>query len=332
MWKIKEKLIILVFLALIASCRINSSVYSDEDIFEAKNYIEWITVFDVHALKSSLLNSGKPIVSPVFTWCPLLKLIFIGKGGGNRRTHCLVYKIPHKERDGTLKVIEIDNNESCDDVYQRKSFSILENIRDLKLSLLFKKKRAKGKTKNRDIFSLNIDYMIRDGKSGKLNSAHMVFPFINLERKGLVLFDSDEKKAASSYELGRYHSSVTLRKIPGMSIWHTGKLEGKEKREKSFGNLEDSYPDKKMIRCRENGKKFFCDKCKYGWFEAISSNGIAGFCGVDRCGERGWPACSRGYHYSGKNIKRGCYDGGVAGFCEKELSTFCDENGILICL
>ena len=68
-----------------------------------------------------------------------------------------------------------------------------------------------------------------------------------------------------------------------------------------------SYIDNTAVVCHDPKSEFRCDKCKYGWYEGISKEGVIRFCGEDRCGERGMPACPRGITFINNN-RYECYE------------------------
>jgi len=87
-------------------------------------------------------------------------------------------------------------------------------------------------------------------------------------------------------------------------------------------------------KCQEI-KKFSCNECQFGWFEVAGSNCKkikTKLCGINRCGEKGWPACPRGHFFS-NNIKENiCYRESPFGICQTGLINYCDENHLLVCL
>jgi hypothetical protein len=77
-----------------------------------------------------------------------------------------------------------------------------------------------------------------------------------------------------------------------------------------------------------------CNDCESGSMPIISSKCDKEYnkiCSVTACGNRGAPACVRGYNYSGKVIDTGCIDGSSSGYCQGGLSAYCDERSILVC-
>lgn len=95
----------------------------------------------------------------------------------------------------------------------------------------------------------------------------------------------------------------------------------------------------KIITCHdfdsqcEEVVKNKCSLCRDGWFSgALSrcSGQKTKYCGADRCGERGWPACPRGSRHTELKALKGCQNSSIEGFCNNGLIVFCEE-GQLIC-
>lgn len=76
-----------------------------------------------------------------------------------------------------------------------------------------------------------------------------------------------------------------------------------------------------------------CDQCQGGSYSVLGSKcekQKKKFCGVDRCGEKNQPACSRGTLASGISMTNYCINGSPLGFCNKGLNVVCINN-TLIC-
>lgn len=75
-----------------------------------------------------------------------------------------------------------------------------------------------------------------------------------------------------------------------------------------------------------------CDLCQNGTHNIIASNcpsKVRRVCGIKECGEKGNPACIRGF-LATKYMGDYCIPDSPVGFCKKGLRVFC-ENGELIC-
>lgn len=88
------------------------------------------------------------------------------------------------------------------------------------------------------------------------------------------------------------------------------------------------------IECKDV-VKYKCDLCEKGSYEVVDFNCAQGgskYCGKDKCGTKNQPACPRGYKVLDTKLPSLCFNGSPAGFCSPGLSTFCNDEGILICL
>ena len=113
-----------------------------------------------------------------------------------------------------------------------------------------------------------------------------------------------------------------------------------------IGNFADNYRDSSAKLCHQvdancqNVVSYQCNTCAFGHYEVVDHHcpqGGSKFCGVNRCGEQGQPACVRGEVAASRLLKEGeilnwCSQGSPAGFCQQGLETHCDGNGVLICL
>lgn len=78
-----------------------------------------------------------------------------------------------------------------------------------------------------------------------------------------------------------------------------------------------------------------CDQCLHGSYEVVDFNCTQGgskYCGQNKCGEKNQPACPRGYKVLDSKLPTLCFNGSPAGFCKPGLKTFCNDDGILVCL
>ena len=105
------------------------------------------------------------------------------------------------------------------------------------------------------------------------------------------------------------------------------------------GKLEDNYKNDSAQPCHrvnrncEDILEYSCDRCRHGFFEVLDfkcPQGGSKYCGQNRCGELGQPACLRGY-LANQVQGSSCIDDWEAGFCQEGLRQICDTNGILIC-
>ena len=85
--------------------------------------------------------------------------------------------------------------------------------------------------------------------------------------------------------------------------------------------------------CR-NVEEYACHRCPNGFFEVLNfkcPQGGSKYCGRERCGEVGFPACLRGFSVNDVTERR-CVDDWQAGFCQQGLRKVCDERGVLVCV
>ena len=105
------------------------------------------------------------------------------------------------------------------------------------------------------------------------------------------------------------------------------------------GSPEDNYRDGTARICHQVDQDcgsvvaYSCDRCRYGFFEVADfkcPQGGTKYCGRNRCGELGQPACLRGFQANSVQGAR-CEDDWNAGFCRHGLRRVCDTNGVLVC-
>ena len=113
-----------------------------------------------------------------------------------------------------------------------------------------------------------------------------------------------------------------------------------------WGSQNDNYREGTALLCHDFDKTckekmpFQCERCRYGWFEVVGygcAQGGRKFCGRNRCGQRGQPACLRGFRHIVDSLslekKRGplCRDDSPMAFCQIGLRVICDSRRILVC-
>ena len=105
------------------------------------------------------------------------------------------------------------------------------------------------------------------------------------------------------------------------------------------GKVGDNYRDGSTPVCHrvsqncQNTVEYSCDRCRFGFFEVLDfkcPQGGSKYCGRNRCGEVGQPACLRGYQVNGV-VESQCAENWKAGFCQEGLRKVCDSQGVLIC-
>lgn len=319
-----------LFLLFFLSCKFEQSPQKEIKLFEAKLFLSLTTTYRAKILNPEYLNSKDPITRPFFTAQPMIEFEAIGDNGNSKKIFCLIYRIPSSKGDGGwLKLSEspcgIKNNERS----QLKISGIKELF--LGLSSNFMDSVIKGK-KNKP-FHLELIF--------KKNSNQYVLeiPLLNLSREEIFVKGSSKLRPSSVSNI-RFSNGIRPSYAPGM-IFFPLKGENRNGLEVTMiGKITDNYPDGSSKICHQVNKEcetvgeFSCDQCQFGWFEVVPTNcSLAGnkYCGVDKCGEKGYPACFRGFKYGNNLNFSGCDPENNAGFCQNGLRTICDSKGILIC-
>lgn len=271
------------------------SSFADHSIFwsEVKNKIKYVTEIQ---FSESLPHEFK---RPKGVWQTVLEAKV--EVAQIEKSFCLLHKVALNDQKGLLGFFEKSNG-SC-----------LTQILDLKNTIEMDGLKLLSDPKQSGL--LKIEYFFK----GKVRNVSI--EFLNLK----ILRELSLK----SYDTKKYKSSNFYRNKKGL-IYLSSPLNILKK--PSSENLQDRYLDKKQRFCHQfdmNCKEvmpFNCDSCKYGWYEVVGKgcpNGSPKVCGISQCGQRGEPACPRGYSIGSKN---------ESGFCERGLKQIYDENEILICL
>lgn len=217
-----------------------------------------------------------------------------------KKKFCLFFQRPFKESDGKMWLSFVDVNDECaidvDSFYSDKISEVEINT----------------KVPNKP-FSLSLKI------KAKNEQTDYTIPMVNL-RENL------QQKYAESERVGAYSPSLNL----------VTTTSGQFK----IGSADDSFQKKSAKKCHnvneecETVGENLCHLCRYGWYEVADFScpqGSSKFCGENKCGEKGEPACPSGakvYKINGPVL---CYDDSEAGFCQGELRPVCNEQNILIC-
>ena len=321
----------LVISGLFVSC--SKRQYSDDVLFKSKVYLKFAQTFKVEIFNHKYVNSGNKIDRPVNTWQNLLRLDYFNENN-EIKAGCLVYKIPYLKGEynymGHIRLYEINITLSCDNLEKGELITEIEDINSLRVYLSSSEKIQSKDKMELDPFNLMLLIKKRD-ELEELEEKKIIFPLLNLSNKNII-YNNNSKVRKGSIIINKYSSSSKMHYIPGTTIRFASSNKSKlNKRQMFKGKLTDSYLDKTAIICQSPKKEFDCDKCKYGWYQGISKDGIIRFCGEDLCGERGMPACPRGLTII-KNNGYECIENSKLGFCKDGLRTYCDENKVLVCL
>jgi len=282
-----------------SSCHEENSSRFHEEI-----YARWFTAKKIEFVEKKYLNSVESLTRPTNT----VQIIFSIITEANQKD-CFYYSIPGQGKMGAILIKEVLSDSTCPSFPQQPYLWHLKNI-------IFKK-----------IFVLEKD-----------NSINLSYTEKNIDKKIKItlfniLFDLKSKR-----KLKRYSSSAEARKELGLTIWKT---------HKNILQLRDKDPYKQSpnefyqaIKCHDFNEdcievlKNSCHQCPFGFFTVVGRNCPSGkikYCGPDKCGEKGWPACPRGQFYTDKMDLTRCQDG-IGGFCRNGLNAICNGEGILICL
>jgi hypothetical protein len=263
------------------------------------------------------VNKDQEIKSPPNTWIRILQARIYDELG-TAKYHCLFYKIPGKEK-GILRSVLSETE--CLENYQNGELVDWMGISDLKVWKPEFERKIFDKTLKTGRF-----YFTGRGPTGDF---FVEVPLFNMEIKR---------------ELKRHSSALKPLMLKGAFVSKKRSPKAKVTKTELLGKFEDNYRDKSSVVCQEFSKdckevvSFKCDQCRFGWHSAIGISTCGGqlirFCGVNKCGQRGMPACPRGYE-SAKRMNLDnvmlCYDGSPMGYCEAGLKTVCDGK-VLVCL
>ncbi len=305
------------------------------------NYSDWISSTEIVRANNLYINNTESIADPANTWQLLLQIRRLVDSSFAEIDQCVFYKIPDIHGGlGVLKVVNRAKNRKCGESIYSDSSNKIDGVKSLKVFLVHEKK----KTIAAEPFILTIDmtYLQKNKETGKIASKVMKFPLYNLTAHR---FPTAYGKILQKESVAKiYNSSVPQSLISGVQVLPLAKERGKKvyKFSRSINGLfTDRYSDRTAKRCHHVDKncntleKYSCDRCRWGWFETVGSECSMGgtkFCGVDRCGEKGEPACLRGNYLGSVNKHIQCKDKSLYGHCQEGLQARCDGDGVLVCL
>lgn len=263
------------------------------------------------------VNKDKEITSPPNTWVRVFQSTLLNENG-EKENHCIFYKVPGKNA-GVLRYVQ--SLGSCLENYGSGVIADWDQIISLKVwRPAFERKIFKKVLKPGHFYFTGKD---------KEGDFFIEIPLYNLKLKR---------------KLERHSSTATPNMLESIFISKKQNPKSTKSHSKLLGEFEDNYRDKTSIVCQEFSKDcketipFKCNECKFGWYSAVGISTCGGqftrFCGVNRCGQRGMPACPRGMDSAkrmGLDNVMLCYDGSPMGYCEVGLKTVCDGK-ILVCL
>lgn len=330
---------ILFFFMFISFISCKAEVKTDElDLFKAKTYLALHNSFKLDILNPEFLNNEEAIDKPVLTWQKLLRFSSYDESLAHPNDYCLFYLVPKATGKitykGILKLVKIETSESCDQVYVREGHAQLDDLDELQVYF-----ETDRKYLQRESYQLSPYILVfKLKKSDKTDWVEI--PIYNVAR-GDVLFRSESHPSRHSYHHAKFSAGIKETLIPSITVLGVfDKPNAPTANWNYFGSFDASYPERTTqvchnvsVDCVSSGS--LCQMCQFGSYEVVNSSCVVGnprLCGPNRCGERGWPACPRGFSWENNIAKQACFDGSQAGFCRPGLKTVCDENKILICL
>lgn len=309
-------LFLFIFLVTLVACR--NQVTTPQE-FEARVYSSWAQTFQISEKNQRLLD-GNVISQPHGIEEFLLRLTMYGKDSFEEVHHCLFYRIPSKGRQGEFSVYALKRHLACDQYEDGQMVSKIENIS--RFQILLSESDASFESKKIKAFHLMIKFE-REGKEFVWE-----FPLYNLRGKAKIQkFDSYYRTSAKK-ALAIYQGS------PDDLISFENHY---------LGEKSDHYSNRSAIKCHQvNSKcddviKNHCGECKWGWYQVVDykcPQGGTKFCGVNRCGEAGEPACPRGFSAFEKEFQGDndlCFDESPFGICRGELVSTCNSEHVLVC-
>lgn len=320
-----------LFLVLIIlfSCRFERSPQKEIKVFEAELFLRLVSTYKAKIVNQEYINFQNPITKPPFTAQSLIEFETIGDNGNARGIFCLVYRIPSaKGEGGRLKMTENPCGEKEEGPALR-----LGGIKDLYLELSATPKDSIRKGEKIRPFHLALAFE----KSKK--KYLLEIPLLNLSREEIYLKGSKNLRT-TSVSSARFSNGLSSSYAPGVIFFPIIEEKRISHKVEMIGEISDNYPNGSSKYCHKVNEKcqseneFSCERCRYGWFEVVPTKcPLAGdkFCGVDRCGEKGHPACFRGLKFERGLGFSGCNPENKSAFCQKGLTLVCDTKGVLIC-
>ncbi len=289
----------IIFILSLSSCFKKENL-NDAIIFEDRVFESLITTYNISFADASIVNSNQIISAPAGLWLLIAEFISFSDRFQNDQTLCVFYRVPMVDLGELLitknKAGKCLGHIGSDD----KKIATLRDINGLKVSF------KDDKDNFFSIFSLSFF------KSGKSKEVQFILGNINRDKNNLLTI------------------------MPSVNFYKKS-----DKNYKMMGELQDNYKEKTAIACHKVNKEcsttldFKCDKCRYGWYEVVNVSCPQGgdkYCGQENCGEKGSPACARGFSYIKQKFKNVCFNDSPFGFCNQGLSPVCDDNSVLICM
>jgi hypothetical protein len=263
------------------------------------------------------LNKDQEIKSPPNTWIRIFQARVFDELG-TAKYYCVFYRVPG-EKKGILR--SILSGVECLENYQNGKLVDWTGVSHLKVW--------------RPEFDRKIlNNTLKTGRFYLTGKNHERDFFIEIPLFNIAVKRELKRHSSALLPLMLKGAYVTKKRLPKAQIT----------KDELLGQFEDNYRDRSSVVCHEFSKdcneivSFRCDQCRFGWYSVVGISTCGGqmtrFCGVNQCGQRGMPACPRGYE-SAKRMNLDnfmlCYDGSPMGYCEAGLETVCDGR-VLVCL
>lgn len=232
------------------------------------------------------------ILKPQGSWQPILEIEFLDRSF-NKVSDCLFYRVPNDERRGELKIVANRSYVNCIDLIGEEGYTSLDGIINFG-------------------YETSKDLRAKSHLVLKVDTERLKYQFLNYEN------------LHQEYKL--LDSSVDKSFLTGIQI--TSEVDYKIHRsELKIGDICLDIDDD----CNEKVKDQ-CDRCPYGNYHVIASkckNKFRRYCGMDKCGRAGFPACIRGYVASKLDPNAFCINDSPVGFCQKGLRVVCLNNQLI---
>lgn len=287
----------LLIILFIACEKPVASPNSLETIFE-----KLTTTYEVDYYNELFVNTSRPIIGAANTW----QLLFSMKTLNIESTHhkyCVLYKIPSKDKKGILKITEVKILEKCTNDHRKDTISYFDAIEKLQITFI-----------NQEGWYLSFT----------VNDTIQKVPLLNIHDP-LRKLTTANSSASNKIDIG---------------ITYIADERGEKNFLSALGGWSDDFADGKATpcfrvddKCKPVGRDL-CQRCRFGWYTTVGQGCQKNnkYCGIDRCGEKGWPACARGIMWSKQKEIDPCFHSDKVSFCQNDLIPQCNENNELICL
>ncbi len=187
------------------------------------------------------------------------------------------------------------------------------------------------------------EFLLREGLSS------LRISFVAAKNKVRLIYNKGQKEHRETWDLfngvsdapkkwKRYSNGAPERAIPG--VYFVPKNNHRD-RLLLLGKKSDRYKNGDAVLCHQFNSRceevlaFQCQRCRHGYFEVLTKNcpgKTQKFCGQNRCGEFGEPACLRGFrHHDSTAPASLCRENTPHAFCQIGHKVVCNSKGELIC-